>query len=235
LDAFMAYQGAASTGNFGSALTEAFGPTVASTSFAQVCIDRACAGPVKPPGPFNTGVPFPQNAFNGAFTFDDTYTAHFGAGSPVGAYIVFYFPALPFPIVTNAISAGAYGGFTAIAPGTWIEIYGSNLGVGTRFWGTNDFMGASAPVTLGGTTVTGRRPTAFIDYVSSGQVNAQVPSTWGRARSRCWCHLGLELVLLTRLTQYLLALFPLFPDGMTYVLPPGAISGITSRPAIRCL
>ena len=34
----------------------------------------------------------------------------------------------------GVISAGAFGGFTAVAPGSWIEIYGSNLAAHSRSW-----------------------------------------------------------------------------------------------------
>ena len=78
---------------------------------------------------------------------------------------------------SGVISAGGYGGFSSIAPATWIEIYGVNLAnILTRTWGTADFTGNQAPTALGGTTVTVAGIPAFIDFVSPGQVNAQVPS-----------------------------------------------------------
>jgi uncharacterized protein (TIGR03437 family) len=78
---------------------------------------------------------------------------------------------------SGVISAGGYGGFSSIAPATWIEIYGVNLAnILTRTWGTADFTGNQAPTSLGGTTVTVAGIPAFIDFVSPGQVNAQVPS-----------------------------------------------------------
>jgi uncharacterized protein (TIGR03437 family) len=84
------------------------------------------------------------------------------------------------PVIRNTqgvISAGAYGGFSSIAPGTWIEIYGTNLATTpVQNWATANFNGNLAPTTLGGTTVTIGGQPAFIDYVSPGQVNAQVPS-----------------------------------------------------------
>ena len=79
------------------------------------------------------------------------------------------------PIIQTVISAGAYGGFTSIAPATWIEIYGQNLATTTADW-TGDFQGNNAPTSVGGTTVTVGGKPLFIDYVSPGQVNGQVPS-----------------------------------------------------------
>ncbi len=77
----------------------------------------------------------------------------------------------------GVVSASGFGGFEAIAPGSWIEIYGSNLAKTTRQWQASDFNGSAAPTTLDDVTVTinGRR--TFISYISPGQVNAQAPST----------------------------------------------------------
>ncbi len=77
----------------------------------------------------------------------------------------------------GVISAGAFGAFAAVAPGSWMEIYGANLATTlSQSWATSDFNGNIGPTTLGGTTVTIGGLPAFIDYVSPGQVNAQVPS-----------------------------------------------------------
>lgn len=57
----------------------------------------------------------------------------------------------PAPTVTGVISAGAFGAFPNIAPGTWVEIYGTNLAAGTQTWGSSDFNGVNAPTALGGT------------------------------------------------------------------------------------
>src|SRR6202022_3536349 len=81
----------------------------------------------------------------------------------------------------GVISASAYGGFSALAPGTWMEIYGANLAnVTSQTWASADFKGNAAPTALGATTVTIGGQLAFIDYVSPTQVNAQVPSNISR-------------------------------------------------------
>jgi len=78
------------------------------------------------------------------------------------------------------VSAGAFGGFTAATAGSWIEIYGSNLGPSTGYsWQGSDFTGNNAPTTLQGVTVKINGISAFIDYVSAGQVNAQIPNGVG--------------------------------------------------------
>jgi uncharacterized protein (TIGR03437 family) len=79
------------------------------------------------------------------------------------------------PTVADAIAASDFGGTSVAAPGSFIEIYGSNLAGSTRGWATADFDGRKAPTTLDGVTVTvGGRP-AYISYISPNQVNAQVP------------------------------------------------------------
>jgi uncharacterized protein (TIGR03437 family) len=85
----------------------------------------------------------------------------------------------PTPVVSpsGVISAGNYGGFTTIAPATWIEIYGVNLATTpSQTWAGADFNGNQAPAALGGTTVTVAGKPAYVDFVSPGQVNVQVPS-----------------------------------------------------------
>ncbi|MBV9401988.1 MAG: hypothetical protein JO062_28700 [Bryobacterales bacterium] len=146
----------------------------------------------------------------------------------------------------GVISAGAFGAFSAIAPGSWIEIYGSNLAGNTRSWSSADFSGVNAPTSLDGTSVTIGGQKAFVDYISPGQVNAQVPSTVGSGSQ------GIVVATATGATvpytitvnavepgflappsfkvagnQYVVALFS---DG-AYVLPPGAVAGVTSRRA----
>jgi uncharacterized protein (TIGR03437 family) len=83
------------------------------------------------------------------------------------------------PVISPAsvVTAEAFGGFPSIAPGTWVEIYGTNLATTlSQTWTGADFVGSEGPTSLGGTTVTVAGLPAFIDYVAHGQVNAQVPS-----------------------------------------------------------
>lgn len=151
------------------------------------------------------------------------------------------------PIVTGVISASAFGGFPSFSSGSWIEIYGTNLSGGTQNWETTDFNGSNAPTALGGTSVTIGGQAAFVDYISPGQVNVQVPGgvaagtqqlilTTGKQSSAPFnvnvvaSEPGLLAPASFKLggTQYAVALFS---DNTTYVLPPGAIAGVTSRRA----
>jgi uncharacterized protein (TIGR03437 family) len=88
----------------------------------------------------------------------------------------------PYPPFVNSggvVSAGAFGGFTAIAPGSWIEIYGSDMTLSARSWTAADFTGNGliAPTSLDGVSVTIGGQAAYIDYISAGQIDAQVPYT----------------------------------------------------------
>jgi uncharacterized protein (TIGR03437 family) len=84
--------------------------------------------------------------------------------------------ALPFtiaPQVPGTSSAGilnAASSMPAIAPGTLIAIYGSNLAAATA-----QFSAAPLPLSLGGTAVSINGTPAPLLYASPGQVNAQVP------------------------------------------------------------
>jgi uncharacterized protein (TIGR03437 family) len=145
------------------------------------------------------------------------------------------------------ISAYSFGAFTAVAPGSWIDIYGNNLAADSRAWTGADFNGNTAPMSLDGTSVTIGGQPAFIDYISPGQVNAQVPSGIGTGSqpvvvtSPAGASAPLTLTVNAEEpgllapptfkingTQYVAALFS---DGSTYVLPPGASSSVPSRRA----
>jgi Peptidyl-prolyl cis-trans isomerase (rotamase) - cyclophilin family len=74
------------------------------------------------------------------------------------------------------ITASTFGGFTAAAPGSFIEIYGKNLAGTTRQWGSADFVDGNAPTVLDGVSVTVNDRPAYVFSVSPGQVNVQIPS-----------------------------------------------------------
>ena len=146
----------------------------------------------------------------------------------------------------SVLSATAFGGLTAIAPGTSIEIYGNNRANTTQNWAGSDFVNGVAPTSLAGTTVSVGGKLAFIDYVRPGQMNALVPSdapegpmlvtvTHGCGKSD-----GFPIYISASQPgqlapasfqvggkQYLAALFP----DRTFTIPTNAIPGVASRPA----
>src|SRR5580700_11799743 len=50
-------------------------------------------------------------------------------------------PVPPSVLANGVVSAGAFGGFSSVSPGSWIEIYGANLAADARSWATSDFNG----------------------------------------------------------------------------------------------
>ena len=155
-------------------------------------------------------------------------------------------PSAP-PAIKGVVSASAFGAFSSVSPGSWVEVYGSNLSTTTRSWTSADFNGAQAPTSLDGVSVLiGGRP-AYVSYVSPTQINALVASD---------AAIGPMQVIVSGPTgassPYLLTIQPtqpgilapssfqlggiqyaaaIFPDGQTFALPAGAIPGVPSRPA----
>ncbi len=157
-------------------------------------------------------------------------------------------PPPPAPAVSSGgiVSAAAFGGFTSVSPGSWIEIYGSNLASDARSWESSDFNGSNAPTSLDGTSVSVGGQAAFVDFISPGQVNALIPSNVATGSQQITVKTAGGTSATVDITvnavqpgllappsfqvngvQYAVALFS---DG-TYVLPEGAIAGVTSRPA----
>ena len=151
-------------------------------------------------------------------------------------------------IATGGVaSASQFGASASIAPGAWIEIYGSNLAADTRTWTSADFQGVNAPTSLDHTSVTiGGKP-AFVGYISPGQVNVQAPTGLlaGQQPLTVTTASGSSVPYMVNVNatqpglsaprsfaisgkQYALALFP---DWATFALPSGAVSGLASRPA----
>lgn len=154
----------------------------------------------------------------------------------------------PNPTISQSgiVSASSFNPKAGVSPGTWLEIYGSNISSVTGGWGGSDFNGNNAPTKLNGVSVTIGGKSAFVDYTSAGQVNVQVPDGIGA---------GLIPVVVTNANgssspvsvtavslapallapgsfsvggkQYVVAQFP----DQTFVGPVGFIPGVTSRPA----
>jgi trimeric autotransporter adhesin len=151
------------------------------------------------------------------------------------------------PSITVVQSAGAYGGFSTIAPGSWVEIFGSNFSTTARSWTTTDFNGNTAPTSLDGVSVSIGGQAAFVNYISATQINVQVPSNVavgsqpltvtspaGTSAAKTMTVAATQPGILAP-SSFLLAArqyaAALFPDFATYVLPVGVITGLSSRPA----
>lgn len=155
-------------------------------------------------------------------------------------------PVVPQVNAGGVITAGSFGASASVAPGSWIEIYGTNLAGDTRSWGSADFNGSNAPTALDFVSVTVGGQPAYVAYISPGQVNVQVPSNVSAGTQ--------SLVVTTEWgtsTTYNLTVGPtpgifapsilnvgglqyagaLLANTGTWVLPTGAVSGLTSQPA----
>jgi len=194
----------------------------------------------------------PQNDWKEIYVQPYSYVSAGGIDPNTANEFVFalHFTLQTLPVVTSAISASQYGAFPTFGPGSWIEIYGSNLANLTQLWASSDFSGANnayAPTTLSHTSVTIGGQSAFTEYVSPSQLDVQVPGgvSSGSQSLVVTTQAGSSAPFSVNVvadqpgllapssfqingTAYAVALFS---DGATYVLPSGAISGITSKPA----
>jgi uncharacterized protein (TIGR03437 family) len=158
-------------------------------------------------------------------------------------------PPVVVPFIGSVVSASAYGGFPAVSPDSFVEIYGSNLALDTRGWTKADFTGNQAPTSLDGVEVSIAGQKAFVNYIvaNPGQVNVELPSNipTGAQQITVTNKNGTsapfnvtvnatEPGLLAPASfkiggkQYVVAFHS---DNVTYVLPAGAIAGLPSRPA----
>ncbi len=126
-------------------------------------------------------VPVPNPPFF-ASPFDAMPLIGWVRGAPVGEQnlvLVLSITQLdPGPSINaNGIAAASsFGGFAAGAPGSYIEIKGSDLAGSTRTWAESDFTDGSAPTSLDGVSVTVGGQPAFVYFVSPTQVNVQIPA-----------------------------------------------------------
>jgi|SRR5579863_1690541 len=166
-------------------------------------------------------------------------------GAPAGGGVICTVSAAPAIVSVN--SATDFGGFSTFAPGSWLEVKGSNLAVDTRLWAGSDFQGANAPTRLDSSTVSIDGNASFVDYISGGQINVQAPAdtSTGAVNLTVTTCAGTSLPFTVQQAaivpgmlaptsfniggkQYLVALFQ---DGSTYVGNSGLIPGVPFRPA----
>jgi uncharacterized protein (TIGR03437 family) len=177
---------------------------------------------------------------------DDLTTQYFSDTWTWSAPIVVP-PPTPGPSISGVVSASDFGGFSAVAPGSWVEIYGTNLAPSTQSWTGADFTGNDAPTMLNGVSVSIGGQAAFVDYIAPTQVNAQLPSniaTGGTLQLTVINANGTSTAVNITVNptepgllaptsfqingkQYVVAQH----SNGTYVLPVGAISGVASSPA----
>ena len=140
------------------------------TSAAGLAVmDQIAAVPVPSPGP----LPSP---------FDQIPLINYDSGTVQPANFVTVLSVTQLadigaPTISDngVVTATNFGGYASAAPGSYIEIYGSNLGGDARGWASTDFVNGNAPTSLGGVTVTVNGRAAYVNYVSPTQINVEIP------------------------------------------------------------
>jgi uncharacterized protein (TIGR03437 family) len=82
-------------------------------------------------------------------------------------------PILPAIAANGVVNAANLT--SAMAPGTWVSIFGSSLSATTRPWASADFVGGKLPAQLDGVSVTIDGKSAAVAYVSPTQINVLAP------------------------------------------------------------
>lgn len=99
----------------------------------------------------------------------------FGDTSKTGTATVNLLPADTgtAPVIKEV--ANATGEIPVISQNTFIQIKGSNLAARTRVWQDADFVNNEMPTQLDGTSVTINGKSAYVYFISAGQVNVLTP------------------------------------------------------------
>jgi uncharacterized protein (TIGR03437 family) len=155
-------------------------------------------------------------------------------------------PSISGPSISAVIVASSFGGGLNAASGTWIEIYGDKLAAGSRQWALSDFNGIQAPTSLDGVRVLVGGQPAFLDFISQGQVNAQLPDGIGTGNVTVQVvnSSGTSAPVVISVAPRAPAMFApasftaggtlyagaLYADG-TFVGPAGLVAGLTFHPA----
>jgi uncharacterized protein (TIGR03437 family) len=102
----------------------------------------------------------------------DLAVSNFGPGA--GFSTLLGIPVAPTPVITKV--ANAEGETPTIAPNTWVEIKGVNLGpANSRIWQGSDFVNNLLPIELDNVSVSINGKSTFVYYISATQINALTP------------------------------------------------------------
>jgi uncharacterized protein (TIGR03437 family) len=118
----------------------------------------------------------PKNLTPGTFSGVITLRVQGVASSAQTVPVTFSVQAAPVsPAITSngVVNAAALSG--AIAPGTWVSIFGSNLSATTRPWLGADFVAGKLPTALDGVTVTINGKPSAVAFISPTQINVLAP------------------------------------------------------------
>lgn len=134
----------------------------------------------------------------------------------------------------------AAGSQPGSSPGAWISIHGFRLSDTTRAWTTSDFAGGKLPASLDGVSVTINGRSAYVYYVSPGQINVLAPadSLTGAAQVIVRNARGSSGAVAVTMQPVLPAFFRLTDEYLLatnaaggYVGPANAVAGLLTTPA----
>jgi uncharacterized protein (TIGR03437 family) len=110
-------------------------------------------------------------------TYSGTITLHVNGVTSGGQVIpvTYTIQNSTVPVVSPNGVVNAANLATAIAPGTWVSIYGSNLSPTARPWRDADFVNGALPLALDGVSVTIDGKSAAVAFVSPAQINVLSP------------------------------------------------------------
>ena len=148
-------------------------------------------------------------------------------------------PAGPGPSIfalNGAVHGASYQ--PVAAAGSWVSIFGNNLGPDTRTWNANDIVNGKLPTALDGVAVSVNDQPAAVYYISPSQLNVEIPSSVsGTAQVKVTNASGSASTSLN--VQTAQPGFFLFPQGYVaavrsdgaYIGPANLIDGVTTIPA----
>jgi len=105
-----------------------------------------------------------------------------GDGQPTGDHIYTQKYTLsaaaqqPTPTIASSGVVNAASFQSAVSPGAWVTIQGTDLSKTSRSWTGSDFSGTALPTALDGVSVTIDGKAAYVGYISPTQINVLAPA-----------------------------------------------------------
>jgi uncharacterized protein (TIGR03437 family) len=77
------------------------------------------------------------------------------------------------PVIGGVVHGASF--LPGIVPGSWVTLFGAGFSFTTRFWRSEDIVDGQLPTALDDVRVTVGGKPAFLDFISSTQINLQAP------------------------------------------------------------
>jgi uncharacterized protein (TIGR03437 family) len=140
------------------------------------------------------------------------------------------------PSIAAVVNGASY--LPGIVPNSWISLYGSNLASASGLWTVVD---GQLPTQVDGVSVLVGGQPAYVEYVSSGQINVVAPNIGAGPMQVTVTNSGGTSPAVTATSATYGPAFFLWPDhyavatyqDYTYAVKNGAIAGVTTVPAKR--